>query len=107
MKNYIETLLLLVLFTTAFTSCQDSMLTSSDEQEDTNVKKVLPNDMLVFSNRENLSEAIEMIRSGCDSKVATRAAVNSYGTSDFKSLVESNKPQIRNRPHKMTQRSKR
>ena len=94
MKNYIETLLLLVLFTTAFTSCQDSMLTSSDEQEDINVKKTLPNDMLVFDSKENLSEAIEMIRSGCDSKVATRAAVNSYGTSDFKSLVESNKEKL-------------
>lgn len=95
MKLYFKTLLLSALSAAAFTSCQQSELSDlADVNENNSVNQGLPNDVLVFSSRDNLKEAIDLIKSGCDGKVATRAAVNVYGASDFKSLVESNKEKL-------------
>ena len=95
MKLYFKTLLLSALSAAALTSCQQSELSDlADVNGNNSVNQGLPNDVLVFSSRDNLKEAIDLIKSGCDGKVATRAAVNVYGASDFKSLVESNKEKL-------------
>ena len=92
MKYCFKTLLLVSLFVATFTSCQDTDLAEQGTADkDVLAEQSLPNDMLVFSCRENLNQAIDLANLGCDSKALTRVSINSYNTTDFKSLLESNK----------------
>lgn len=83
----------MALSLTALTSCTDSDFTEletvNENQQET--KPAFSNEMLAFANSSSLNEAIDLINSGFDRNVATRVALNGYGSSNFKSLLESNK----------------